>query len=364
MSGGDKFTIKLKGWQKTGAMVFGAIALLGGLGFAFTQIPAIQGAITGDSPQPQQPDQSPDQNQTDDPALAENEVRWSKYKTLVGLQFGAQTANEQVVFIADGVTAENYDSAQVTSIGADSDEQDTTELFSSSDVEEGTDYYAYNTFGEAIKSGLPPAGDYKVAVIGSGVVNQYQDVEIPETVRQFRVQQGAPLQPLSSMDLLPYAADSNVSVVSTNMYDGETGIAFDNNFTDDKDDTQVDGSITGTRTYEIAGDTAAQFGEVSVSGVASQVDTVTVTVMADGEQVKEVSDSDFSDSEGLDDGVEFGAETAEDTVTVETYVEYSDSDLTSATNLVTSTLDDIDSDSSSDDGSFGITKLSTTWTGY
>jgi hypothetical protein len=363
MAGGDKLTINLKGWQKTGAMFIGAVALLGGLGFAFTQIPAIQGAITGDSPQPNNPQpDSPDQGQDND-TIGANEVRWSEYKNLVGLQFSDQTANEQVVFIADGVTAENYGDAQVTSIGADSDEQDSTELFASPEVEEGTDYYAYNTFGEAIKSGLPPADDYKIAVIGSGVVNQYEDVEIPETVRQFRVQQGAPIQPLSSMDLLPYAADSNVSVVSTNMYDGETGIAFDSNFTDDKDDTQVDGSVTGTRTYEIAGDTAAQFGEVSVSNVASQVDTVTVTVMADGEQVKEVSDSDFSDSEGLDDGVEFGAETAEDTVTVETYVEYSDSDLTSATNLVTSTLDDIDDDSS-DESSFGITQLSTTWTGY
>lgn len=344
-------------------MFIGAVALLGGLGFAFTQIPAIQGAITGDSPQPQQPDQNPDPVQNND-TLEANEVRWSEYKTLVGLQFPAQTGDETVVFIADGVTAENYDSAQVTSIGADADEQDTTELFASNEVEAGTDYYAYSTFGEAIKSGLPPAGDYKVAVIGSDVVNQYMDVEVPDRVREFRVQQGAPLQPLSSIDLLPYAADSNVSAVSTNMYDGETGIAFDNNFTDDKDDTQVDGSVTGTRTYEIAGDTAAQFGEISVSGVASQVDTVTVTVMADGEQVEQVSDSDFSDSEGLDDGVEFGAETAEDSVTVETYVEYSDSDLTTATNLVTTTLDDIDDDSTSDDGSFGITKLSTTWTGY
>ena len=166
------------------------------------------------------------------------------------------------------------------------------------------------------------------------------------------------------MDLLPYATDSNVSVASTNMHDGETGIAFDTNFTDDKDDTQVDGSITGTRTYEIAGDRAAQFGEVSVSGVAAEVDTVTVTVMADGEQVEEVSDSDFSDSEGLDDGVEFGADTAEDTVTVETYIEYSDSDLTSATDLVTTELDDIDSDSSSDDGPGRLSAVSTTWTGY
>jgi hypothetical protein len=345
-------------------MVLGGIALLGGLGFAFTNIPAITGAITGDSPQPDNPQpDTPDQGQ-DGETIGANEVRWSEYKNLVGLQFSDQTADETVVFIPEGTTAENYGDAQVTSIGADADEQDTTELFASPEVEEGTDYYAYSTFGEAIKSGLPPADDYKVAVIGSGVVNQYQDVEIPETVRQFRVQQGAPIQPLSSMDLLPYATDSNVSVASTNMYDGETGIAFDNNFTDSKEDTQVDGSVTGTRTYEIAGDAAAQFGEVSVSSVASQVDSVTVTVMVDGEQVKEVSDSDFSDSEGLDDGVEFGAETAEDSVTVETYMEYSDSDLTTATELVTTTLDDIDDDSTSDDGSFGISELSTTWTGY
>lgn len=319
------------------------------------------GSITGDSPQPDSP--SEDQQQ-DEETIGANEVRWSEYKTLVGLEFPTQTGDETIVFIPEGTTADNYGDAEVTSIGADTDEQDTTELFASPEVEEGTDYYAYSTFGEAIKSGLPPAGQYKVAVIGSDVVNQYQDVELSDTVRRFRVEQGAPLQPLSSMDLLPYAVDSNVSVASTNMYDGETGIAFDTNFTDDKDDTQVDGSITGTRTYEIAGDRAAQFGEVSVSSVATEVDTVTVTVMADGEQVKEVSDSDFSDSEGLDDGVEFGAETAEDTVTVETYIEYSDSDLTSATNLVTTTLDDIDDDSNSDDGPARLSAVSTTWTGY
>lgn len=343
-------------------MILIALGVIGGIGYAAMNIGAITGAVSGDYPQ--QPDQSPDQGQSSDTGLAADEVRWSEYKTLVGLQFPAQTASETVVFVSEGTTSANYDSAQVTSIGADGDEQDATELFSSNGVEEGTDYYAYNTFDSAIKSGLPPAATYKVAVIGSGVVNQYQDVEISETTRKFRVEQGAPIQPISSTDLLPYAADSNVSVGSTNMYDGSQGIAFDSNFTDDRADTDVDGSITGTESYNIAGDTAVQFGEISVSSVASQVNTVTVTVMADGNQVEQISDSDFTDTTGLDNSVEFGSVTAEDTVTVETYVEYDDSSLTTATALVTSTLDDIDSDSLTSDGSFGITKLSTTWTGY
>lgn len=361
MTGGDKLTINLKGWHKA---AIGAVLILG-IGFVFTQIPAITGAITGDSPQPDNPQlDNPDQNQTDDPEPAENGVSWQRAKGAVGIQFPAQTSNEKVVFISEGTEAANYGDAQVTSVGADSDEQDTTELFESPEVEEDSDYYVYNSFGSVITNGLPPAGQYDVAVIGSGVVNHYTDYKINDSVSQFSVDQDLPLQPLSSMDLHPYATDSNVSVVNTAMKDGSNGLSYDSNFTDDKDDTQVDGSVTGTRTYEIAGDTAAQFGEVSVSNVHSQVETVTVTVMVDGEQVKEVSDSDFSDAEGLDDGVEFGTETAEDTVTVETYMEYSDSDLTSATNLVTSTIDDIDDDSTTGDGSFGIPELSTTWTGY
>lgn len=337
-----------------------AIALLGGFGFAVTQFAPnlVPGSIGGDSP-------TPDPTTGDEtPSSNADQVSWNDYKDLVGLKFPAQTAGETIVFISEGTTAENYGSANVVSVGADSDETDTTELFASSEVEEGTDYYTFSTFDSAITTGLPDSGNYSVAIIGSNTANEYTNVVIPEMVDRLRVEQTAPLQPLSNVEVMEYAADANVSVTDTLFKDGDSTIALDNDFTDDQADNQVDGSVTGVRSYEVAEGRVAQFGEISVSSVDASVNSISMTVLVDGEEVDSVSDSDFSDGEGLDDGVEIGTVTAEDSVTVRTAFEYADSEVTNSTALGTSVLDDVDSDSSDSDGSFGISALSTTWTGY
>jgi len=358
MAGGDKLTINLSGTQKMIGGAVLAVALIGGFGFAAMNIGPIIGSISGDTP-------TPDPSTGDDtPSSNADQVAWNEYKDLVGLKFPAQTAGETIVFIPEGTTAENYGSANVVSVGADSDETDTTELFASSEVEEGTDYYTFTTFDSAITSGLPDSGNYSVAIIGSNTANEYRTVNIPDMVDRLRVEQSAPLQPLSNVEVMEYAADANVSVTNTVVNDGDSTIALDNNFADDTADNQVDGSVTGVRSYELAEGRVAQFGEISVSSVDASVNSISMTVLVDGEEVDSVSDSDFSDGEGLDDGVEIGTVTAEDSITVRTAFDYSDSDVTNSTALGTSVLDDVDSDSSSSDGSFGLTALSTTWTGY
>lgn len=292
----------------------------------------------------------------------QNMQDWNEYKDLVGLQFPAQTSGEQVVMIKDSVNAENYGSADVATVGADSDEDDTTELFASEDVTEGEDYFTYSTFNSQITTNLPNSGDYKVAVIGTGIANEYMDYTVPDQVSQFRVEQGNPLK-VYEKSPKAYATDSDVVATDTRVEDGSSTVALSNDFSS-ASDSDVDGTVTGVREYEVNNDKVAQFGEVSVSSVNDSVEEITVTVMVDGEQQVSETDADFSDNEGLDDGVEFGAVDASDSITVETDIEFADSEITSATALATTELDDVDDDSSSDDGSFGISALSTTWTGY
>jgi hypothetical protein len=343
------------GYKKYAIAAVLLVGTIGGVGFAAQYAGVIGTAAGGPA----------DDGIMDNPP-ATGEKTWDEVKSAVGLDFGSQTASEEVILVKEGVTAANYDSPDVTSVGADSDEDDTTELFESPDVEEGEDYYRYTTFGSTVTSDLPESGDYKVAVIGSGVVNEYMDYEIPSTSDYaFHVENDIPLRPLDSVSVQNYAADADVSTDDTFMVDGSSTISLDNNFSDDASDSNVDGTVTGVKEYSISGsDTAAQFGELSISNVDSNVEEVTMTVMIDGEQVRQVTDSDPADSDELNDGVEFGPEVAEDSVTVETYVEFDDSALSSSTQLLTSEVDDTDDDSTADDGSYGISALSEPWSGY
>lgn len=291
------------------------------------------------------------------------QVAWGDYKESVGLKFPAQTASESVVLIPEGTNAENYGSPDVTSVGADSDEQDTTELFASADKESGEDYYKYTTFNSQITNNLPEAGKYKVAVIGSGVVNEYTTYTIPGKVDKLKVENSLPLQPLSE-SATAYAADADITNSDTRVEDGGSTIALDTDYSDDVSDSNVDGSITGVQEYDVASGVAATFGEMSVSSVNGNVSEIQMTAYVDGEQVKQATDSDFSDSNGLDDGVEFGPVRAEDSFMVECKIKFDDASTTTAVNLATCGLDDTDDDSTSSDGSYGISELSTTWTGY
>lgn len=321
---------------------------LGFVGWTFTQ-----GSGIGDSPMP-----GPDE--------VTGEKQWEDVKSAVGLDFGTRTASENVVMIPADQSVENYGSPDVASVGADSDEDDTTELIASGDAEEGSEYYEYTTFGSTVTSDLPPSGEYKLAVIGTGVVNEYVDYEIQSTNDYaFKVENDIPLRPLDGVDVQSYAADADISTDDTYMVDGSSTISLDNNFSDDADDGNVDGTVTGVKEYSISGsDKAIQLGHAQISNVDSNVEEVTITVMADGEQVQQVTDADPSDSDKLNDQVDFGPVTAEDSVTVETNIEFDDSALSSSTELLTSELDDTDDDSTTDDGSYGITKLTETWSGY
>lgn len=345
---------------KFGVVMLAVFAIVGGAVVTFSS-----GSIIGDSDQG-------DQNQT----MGEGDVmvNWNKFKGSIGMELPAQVNGESVVFIKQSVYEDlnsnenvNWESADVATVGADEDESDTTELIKTSDVEADEDYYEFSTFGSAITSDLPSSGDYKVAVIGTGVGNTFYDVSIPERVEQLSRDNTVAIQPLEGKnpDVLDYASDGEVTVQNTLVKDGETTIAIDSGDYTSKSDSDVDGTVTLRKEYELADDRVAQFGEMSVSSVnTTNVDEISFTVMADGEEVASETDSDFSDNEGLDDSVEFGMERAEDTVTVEMYVDFDDSAVTSATDFATFDLDDSDADGDSDDGSYGITTLSDTLTGY
>lgn len=323
------------------------------------------GSIVGD------PGENPNPNETmGDDVL----IDWNKFKGSIGMELPSQVNGESVVFIKQSVYDDlesndnlNYDSADVATVGADEDESDTTELIKSSDVKEDEDYYKFSTFNSKITSDLPKSGDYKVAVIGTGVGNTFYDVSIPEEVEQISRDNTVALKPLDDMkpDVLDYASDGEVSVQNTVVKDGETTIAIDSGDYTSKADSDVDGSVTLRKEYELDDSRVAQLGEISVSSInTTNVDEITFTVMADGEEVVSETDSDFSDNEGLDDSVEFGMVRAEDTVTMEGYVEFDDSAVTNSTDFATFELDDSDADGDSDDGSYGITTLSDTLTGY
>lgn len=344
---------------KFGAVLLVVAGLLVGGVMTFTS-----GSIIGDS------DQNTDENRTmgDGDVL----VNWNKFKGSIGMELPAQVNGETVVFIPENEDGEvpfgnNLGSADVATVGADEDESDTTELITTSDVSEDEDYYKFSTFNSKITTDLPDSGDYKVAVIGTGVGNTYYDVSIPERVEQLSRDNTVPIQPLEgvSPDVLDYASDGEVTVQNTVVQDGDTTIALDSGDFSSKTDSDVDGTVTLRKEYELADDRVAQFGEISVSSVnTTHVDELTMTVMADGEEVVSETDSDLSDNEGLDDSVEFGMERAEDTVTVELYADFDDSAVTSATDFATFELDDSDADGDSDDGSYGITTLTDTLRGY
>lgn len=295
---------------------------------------------------------------------AEGEVReFNTFKETVGIEFPAQTASETFVLIPTDVDPENYGEADVTSIGADGDENDDTELFGSDEVTEGEDYYVYNAGDTKMTADIPNSGDFKLAAIGAGVVNEYRDVTIPETVQTLRIEQGTPVTLADDEEATAYAADADVTNTDTRVEDGDSTIALSGDFSS-TNDADVDGSVTLVDEYEIAQERAVSFGELSVGSVSDSVDEITATVVVDGEQVESVTDSDFSDAEGLDDGVEFGQVVASDSVEVRTQVEFDDNAVSTATGLATVTLDDTDEDGVSADGSYGITALSTTLTGY
>jgi hypothetical protein len=336
---------------KFGLVLLVVLTITGGAVITFSSGSIIPGEDTD------QQDPEPDSN---------GDIEWNEYKDIVGMKLPTQVSSESVVFIPENVSPENYDSADVATIGADQNEDDTTELFASADAEEGEDYYQFSTFNSKITSDLPDSGTYKVAVIGTGVGNTYYDsVEIPEMVDQLRAEQDAPIQPLNNMDkdVLQYAGDSDVTATNTLVMDGDSTIALSNDFSS-KSDSDVDGSVTLQKEYEVADERVVQFGEMSVSSVNGNVSEVEFTVMVDGEEVESVTETDFSDNEGLDDSVEFGVERATESVTVEGYVEFDDPEVTTATDLVTFELDDTDADGDSDDGSYGITALTSTLTGY
>jgi len=352
---------------KFGLVLLVVLGIAGGAVVTFSS-----GSIIGDG----------ETNPNEDQTMGDGDVKvnWNKFKSSIGMKLPAQVNGESVVFIKqsvyedlqnteDDTTKEmvNWDSADVATVGGDEDESDTTELIKSSDVKKGEDYYEFSTFNSKITSDLPKSGDYKVAVIGTGTGNVYYDVNIPEKVEQLSRDNTVPIQPLDDLtpDVLDYASDAEVTVQNTVVKDGATTIALDSGDFSAKADSDVDGSVTLRKEYELADDRVAQFGELSVSSVnTTHVDEIRFTVMADGEQVVSETDSDFSDNEGLDDSVEFGMVRAEDTVTVEGYVEFDDSAVTSATDFATFELDDSDADGDSDDGSYGITTLSDTLRGY
>jgi hypothetical protein len=332
-----------RGLLAIAVLALGAVAVGGTVG-----IPGVNLNTAGDT----NPDMNGDTSEFD------------KFKETVGIKFPSLTNGETYVLISDGVSAENFGSQDVTDIGADSDESDETELFASEDVEEGEDYYMYTTGGSQITTNVPNSGDFQLAVIGSGVVNEYTDVSIPDRVQNLRVEQGTPVSFLDGDSATAYATDAYISNSDTRVEDGDSTIALTSDFSS-ANDADVDGSVTLVDEYEVTDNYAASFGEVSVSSVnTSNVDEVTVSVMVDGQQVITETDSDFSDSEGLDDGIEFGPEIAEDSFEVSMDVEFDDSAVTTATNLATVTLDDTDEDGVSSDGSYGASAVTSTLTGY
>lgn len=355
------------------ALKFGLVLLVVGGVLTLAVFSYTSGSIIGDSDQP-------DENQTDRMGDGDVLVNWNKFKGSIGMQLPAQVNGESVVFIKQSAYEDlqntedetnkelvNWKSADVATVGADEDESDTTELIKTSNVEEDKDYYEFSTFNSKITSNLPDSGDYKVAVIGTGVGNTYYDVSIPERVEQLSRDNTVAIQPLEDKnpDVLDYASDGEVSVQNTVVMDGDSTIAIDSGDFTSKSDSDVDGTVTLEKEYEISDDRVAQFGEMSVTSVnTTHVEEVQFTVYADGEQVASETESDFSDNEGLDDSVEFGMERAEDTVTIEGYVEFDDSAVTSSTDFATFELDDLDADGDSDDGSYGISALTGTVTGY
>jgi len=282
-------------------------------------------------------------------------VDYNEFKDLIGVS--VPNGSYKVVLIKESVTAENFGSADVTSIGADTDESDSTELFASPDVEKGDDYYV-STDGSF--STLPDAGQYQYAVIGDSTANMYGDTSIQGEVKRLRVENDAPLQPLRDVEVHDYATGL-VSDTTQVRSDGSI-IALDADYSDDKQDSEVGGTVTGVKMYEVdPSDSVAQFGEISVSNVNDSVDTVSVEFMVDGETVETVSDSDLSDGDGLDDGVEVSDEfvNAEETVGYHATIEFEDSEMTAAGDLATVSVDDAVSDESG-----GFAAVTQTFTGY
>lgn len=354
---------------KFGTVFVGAIVVL-----VFAVSTFTQGSLIGDS--------TPDPNKT----VSGETKSWNEYKSTVGLEFPARVSSENVVLIPEDTYSDlqsgeselvNFNDPDVTSVGADSDESDTQELIKTADVNSGEDYYEYTTFNSQITSNLPNSGTYKVAIIGSGVGNVFTEITIPEQVADARVDNSLPIQPLSTdvdngdkqfvnaySDVKQYATDSDISAKNTKVVDDGSTIALSNDWTSESD-SNVDGTVTAIKEYEISNDKVVQLGSAEVSNVDGNVSELTVRVFADGEQVFSDSDTDFSDADGLDDEVEFeSADLVTDTFTVETDIDFDDSGVSSSTALVDVILDDADEDGNSDDGSYGITELSTTWTGY
>lgn len=307
---------------------------------------------------------------TDTPDTSTGDLEFNGRKDLVGIEFPARTESEAVVLVpTDGSgnpTVDLTETPDVTMVGSDSDDSDETELINAEGPEEGEDYYYYTTFDSQITSDVPDSGDYRYAVIGGGVVNEFGDLTIQETVSDARVDNGNALN-LIDDEADSYAENADVSQVDTRVRDGsqvsDILVTGTGDFSSESDGN-VDGTVTGTADYEIANNERAQFGELSVSSVNDSVDEVTVTVFVDGNEVVSESDSDFGDGEGLDDGVEIGPEVAEDEFRVETAIDFDDASMTNAGDLVTTALDDTDEDGDSQDGSYGVAEVSQTYTGY
>jgi hypothetical protein len=300
-----------------------------------------------------------------DTAPTEQGPEFNANRDIVGIEFPARTASETFVLVPveGGSPAVSLTETQdVTTVGSDSDDSDTQELINAEEPEEGEDYFTYTSGDSQIQTDVPKAGEYRLAVIGGGVVNTYQTVELPETVSEYRLDNTNPIRLLDdSVDT--YATGATEEDVRVN--DGDSTIALQDDFSADASDANVDGTVTGITDYEVDGtDAQLAFGEISISSVNDSVDDLTVTVFVDGEQVVSRTDSDFGDGEGLDDGVEFGAVTAEDDFRVETEIDFDDASMTSAGDLVTVSLDDTDEDGESQDGSYGISALTQTITGY
>jgi len=315
-----------------------------------------------------------DNTGTTDPG--QNYNSWSAYDDIVGVSVPNGTYD--IVFITVDTEAGNFGEADVTKVGADSDENDQQELFEDEDAEQGEDYYVAS---DGSFSNIPESGNYQYAVIGSNTANEYGDVpaatdhsdlSIPEEVSQLRIEQGAALKLLEG-EVDGYGYASGATSDTTKVLDNGDAIALDSDYSDDVSDSEVDGTVTGVKKWTVDGSsTALTFGEVSVSSVNSSVEQITVDLIADGEEVMSVSDTDFSDGEKLDDGVSVADEvdqnelfaTSTEEFTVETEIEFDDSAMSNAGDLATVSLDDTDDDSTTSDGSYGISAVSETWTGY
>lgn len=254
-------------------MVLLIVALLGGLVFAFTQIPAITGAITGETPQTEDPSENP-------------ETSGEQKRDITGIDWDGQIrffneleSVEAVAFhqssFEDGQTPENWGNYADFNIS-----EATSDLY---EVEDYLTVSGENT--STLTFSDLPSGDYYVAVVDKSDPANYHtyfaDTEMPDQIKESKYDRSEPVDLVNRGDFVRTAVYGSDDAQA---FDAEGSAVSLSASLDTPSENVSDRERTVQRTIQVDGG-MAYLGELDVSSLTDKSDAVSnleVTVEANG----------------------------------------------------------------------------------